>query len=124
MKRKSMKIRRLKNNLHSVSKKKAIKEEASKKGDKIGVHDYKPKHRYEKDIKQRDLSSKRDDSKSAKEEQQRKLPNQEAIEQKRKQSDLIIKKGKVVNIGSNFNSKSVSPIKRGSSQQVDESQSS
>ena len=40
-----------------------------------------------------------------------KLSNDESLDKKRKQSDMIIKKGKQLNLGSGNNSKNLSPIK-------------
>ena len=103
-------------NIHSINKKKAIKErkivdfKTSKTKEKSGPRNHsieKEKVCYQTNIK------------SERKIDEAQLYNEEIIENKRKQSDLIIKKGKVFNIASNNQSKSSSPIKRGKQESED-----
>jgi len=114
-------------NLHSAVKKKVIKEEQPNKGDHQGIHDYKPKYNYEKEQnKKNSVDKKKGSNQNLKSE--RHLHNQplndDSIERRRKQSDLIIKKGKALNVAAGSNSKSVSPNKRGYYQTNEDPQSS
>lgn len=110
-------------NIHSLNKKKVI---SGTQNRKVTQETYNPKPKNEK-VYQRNNSlekAKEELEKNIKSERKSFEPNlnQESIDKKRKQSDLIIKKGKVFNIGSGNNSKSVSPHKAGNP--GEESQSS
>lgn len=115
-------------NIHAISKKKVISSEAAKNELKKKVEEnYLPSKEQRSYPRHNSLEKDRVEVHNVKSERKcvNVQLNEESIDNsKRKQSDLIIKKGKVFNMGSGHGSKSTSPMKKVPSQGTDDKQSS
>lgn len=99
-------------NIHSVNKKKVITNNPPQKPSQNEV--YKTKPRDDKAYQRKNSLEKNNQEVVTLNSERKSFNpqlNEESVDKKRKQSDLIIKKGKVMNMGSGMNSKSISPTK-------------